>query len=316
MGSSVTLDASISDKRLKERTNWNNSDRQNLNVNASKTKLCNYSESRWNAISASSLFGRLLSRPDFLTVSPPRKSRCSLSAQTRNRGSGNVFAPKPFANRPKAFGCLKEPSMNIAVLGWGSLIWCPGSLRIKTRWRPDGPMLPIEFARMSEDGRLTLVINSGSADQPTYWALSEFMKVNEARNNLRAREHSRLRDIHDVDQNGSATDGAPREIVNKVTEWLARHQDVQAVVWTGLPSNWMAKRQRDFTPEDAVAFLSKLEAERDRAKATYERAREYVTNAPPLLDTAVRRVMRTRGWEDAPLPMILFETPPPPTNGD
>ena len=26
------------------------------------------------------------------------------------------------------------------MLGWGSLIWCPGGLRIKTKWRSDGPM--------------------------------------------------------------------------------------------------------------------------------------------------------------------------------
>lgn len=204
--------------------------------------------------------------------------------------------------------------MNIAVLGWGSLIWCPGSLRIKTLWRSDGPMLPIEFARISEDERLTLVIKLGSGDQPTYWALSEFTTVNDARNNLRARENSKFDDIHYVLRDGTAADGAPREIVIKAKEWLARHEDLQAAVWTGLPSNWRVKRECDFTPEDAVSFLLELEATRDRAKATYERAREYVTNAPTVLDTAVRRAMRTRGWEDVPLPAKLLEAPPSPPN--
>lgn len=197
--------------------------------------------------------------------------------------------------------------MNIAVLGWGSLIWCPGSLRIRTRWRPDGPTLPIEFARISQDERLTLVIHPDSADQPTYWAFSEFTTVEEARDNLRARENSKLADIHHVLRDGRTAEGVPREIANRVGEWLARRPDIQGVVWTGLPSNWIDKRGRDFTPEDAVDFLQELEAARDRAKATYERAREYIANAPPLIDTAVRRALRARGWEDARLPEVLFE---------
>jgi hypothetical protein len=49
----------------------------------------------------------------------------------------------------------------IAVIGWGSLIWCPGILRTKSRWHSDGPALPIEFARISGDNRLSLVIHPG-----------------------------------------------------------------------------------------------------------------------------------------------------------
>jgi hypothetical protein len=74
--------------------------------------------------------------------------------------------------------------MQIAVIGWGSLIWCPGSLQIKSRWHSDGPALPIEFARISNDKRLTLVIQPGSPDQRTYWALSEFDDLKAARANL------------------------------------------------------------------------------------------------------------------------------------
>lgn len=200
--------------------------------------------------------------------------------------------------------------MSIAVLGWGSLVWCPGSLRIRTRWRPDGPMLPIEFARISQDDRLTLVIHTSSALQPTYWAFSEFTTLKDARGNLRAREKTNSSDIHHICRDGSNSDGVSQEVMTTITEWLNQHTDIEAVLWTGLPSNWRQKRAREFTPEDAIAFLSELEANRDQAKATYERAREYLTNTPPLIDTAVRRAMRERGWEDTRLPIILFETPP------
>lgn len=42
----------------------------------------------------------------------------------------------------------------IAVIGWGSLIWCPKGLKIRDKWKGEeekekGPKLPIGFARIS-----------------------------------------------------------------------------------------------------------------------------------------------------------------------
>ena len=198
--------------------------------------------------------------------------------------------------------------MNIAILGWGSLIWCPGSLRIRTLWRSDGPRLPIEFARISQDDRLTLVIHPGSPDQATYWAFSEFASLNDARNNLRRREKTKSGDIHHVLRDGSGGAGAARETIQTLTEWIEQHPDVEAVVWTGLQSNWQEKRGCPFALQDAMNFLSALEAERDRAKAAYDRAREYMTNAPSAVDTPVRQAMRVRGWHDIQLSSTLFES--------
>ncbi|MDP3531965.1 MAG: hypothetical protein Q8S31_01585 [Alphaproteobacteria bacterium] len=51
---------------------------------------------------------------------------------------------------------------HVAVLGWGSLIWNPGGLNIYGQFVPGGPTLPVSFTRISQDGRLTLVVDPKS----------------------------------------------------------------------------------------------------------------------------------------------------------
>ncbi len=100
----------------------------------------------------------------------------------------------------------------------------------------------MEFARISQDGRLTLVINLGSDDQLTYWALSEFTALDAARSNLRERESARLADIHYLLRNGQVEETAPD---SPMTRYL------RVRVETGIP--WPTKetvvrfRDRDLT---------------------------------------------------------------------
>lgn len=197
--------------------------------------------------------------------------------------------------------------MQIAVIGWGSLIWCPGCLRIKSRWSADGPALPIEFARISNDKRLTLVIHSGSPDQRTYWALSEFHDLKAARKNLQAREDTSSKHIQSLTACGLEEGVVDPKISARIRDWLKGRKDVQAAVWTALPSNWKDQRGHHFKPEDALQYVIELEQARGETKATYDRTREYVINAPIQIQTAVRKKLReTKGWKDAPLSAILF----------
>jgi hypothetical protein len=197
--------------------------------------------------------------------------------------------------------------VNTAVIGWGSLIWCPGCLRTKTKWRSDGPRLPIEFARISRDGRLTLVIVPGSDEQPTYWALSEFGILEDAHQNLQKREDTGPEDVHYLTAGGQVAGGVPPPVVERLRDWLAAKPDIDAAIWTGLPSNWREKRGCEFSPGDAVRYLNELESERERAATTYDRAREYVCNTPSHVQTLVRRAMQRLGWRDKELPTVLFD---------
>jgi hypothetical protein len=215
--------------------------------------------------------------------------------------NGGIFLSRPYP-------------MQIAVIGWGSLIWCPGCLQIGSRWHSDGPTLPIEFARISSDKRLTLVIHEGSPEEPTpdqqtYWAISKFEDLNVAQENLQAREATSRERIHSVTTDGREKGAVNPEISRRVGEWLKRRQNIQAAIWTGLPSNWPQQRNgKQFTRADAVTYLRELESERGQAKAAYDRAREYFSNAPSQVQTPLRKTMREeRGWEDATLPEILFE---------
>ena len=200
--------------------------------------------------------------------------------------------------------------MRIAVIGWGSLIWCPGSLLVKGRWHRDGPKLPIEFARISDDGRLTLVILPGTEEQPTYWAISELDNIDEAMGNLQEREATpQIERIHCIEANGKSRGEIEPKIKDRVAEWLKGKQPgVGAVIWTGLESNWEKKRPPEFSPGDAVKYLRELEARSEEAAATLRRAREYLKNTPDNIQTEVRRRMSSdENWKDAQLSAALFE---------
>jgi|SRR5712664_4851267 len=194
--------------------------------------------------------------------------------------------------------------MSIAILAWGSLIWCPGSLRIRTRWRHDGPNLPIEFARKSCDGRLTLVIDPRFEEQGTYWAVSDFVTLDDARRNLSEREGTDEIHIHHLDRLGTGPAEIPAVVKARVREWLTARREFHFAVWTGLP---MKGPSGSFTTDSAVKYLAGLEKSGDRPTA--RRAREYVCNAPPQVNTEVREEMRKLGWRDVELPSILFDDP-------
>ena len=89
--------------------------------------------------------------------------------------------------------------MNVAIIGWVSLVWDKQGLKTRSPWYSDGPVLPVEFARISEDGRVTLIIVLDKKKSPTCCALSAHTNLNTAKNELGRREGIQdPRDIHGV----------------------------------------------------------------------------------------------------------------------
>lgn len=175
--------------------------------------------------------------------------------------------------------------MKIACLGWGSLVWDPFTLPIRGKWFEDGPLIQVEFARVSEDGRLTLVLTEKGTYARSLWSLLDVQKPEEAREALRVREGAPDdKYIHfwlNQPKNDSDSDTIER--------W-ANNLGIGAVVWTALPPKFDNNEQ--FPSEDeAVEYLKKLEySKRCRAK-------EYIQKAPRQIDTNYRRRFELEfGW--------------------
>ena len=181
--------------------------------------------------------------------------------------------------------------MRIACLGWGSLVWDPRELPIRGSWFEDGPLVHIEFARQSRDGRITLVLTEAGTLVRALWALMDCTDIQAAREALRAREgvpKSKPEFIGSLERGG---DG-PAQMVGCV-EWLGKQQ-LDAVVWTALPPKF-GDAEKTPTEDQVVDYLAGLRgAARDNAK-------QYVRKTPPQIDTNYRRAISARlSWSATP----------------
>ena len=173
--------------------------------------------------------------------------------------------------------------LKIAFLGWGSLVWNPKNLEINGKWEKDGPFLPIEFARVSNGERLTLVLYSGAAQVPALWAMANSNKLKDAVRNLACRECTPTDNIGFIRTDGKKESKSnQRDLEPKITEW-SKQKGLDAVVWTDLTSNFKEKLKIDFNPKNAVDYLKK------RKGQAYQNAQQYIRNAPKQIDTEARR---------------------------
>jgi len=177
--------------------------------------------------------------------------------------------------------------MKIAILGWGSLIWDRRNLRLAGDWQTGGPVLPIEFSRVSGDGRLTLVIDPlHGVPVGTRFALSAFTNLNDAIANLRERENTVADKIGFVNLVANTERDYSRRqhpaACDAIKGW-AQANDWQAVIWTALISNFASDGRPPFSTPAAVAYVNDLTGE------TKTRALEYLQRAPEEVDTPIRR---------------------------
>lgn len=185
--------------------------------------------------------------------------------------------------------------MRIAIVGWGSLIWQPKDLATDDRWQPDGPWLPIEFARVSKGERLTLVLLEGVEPVRSYWILSAKSDLDEARQNLRQRECcAKVESVGFIARDGRKHFAHFPGLQKAIGEWLEAKPQVDTVIWTDLRSNFKESTGNEFSVLNAVKWLEeRISQERHGA------AEEYFRKAPRQTDTALRRCVREKfGWRE------------------
>lgn len=174
----------------------------------------------------------------------------------------------------------------VVILGWGSLISKPEGdasirqkpLRITGKFVSGGPSLPIEFSRISQDGRLTLVVDTlHGTECDTFYAISSLPDLSAAIQNLVEREGTPPRNIHFASRDEIHTD-EPR---HRIGAWLME-KGFSAAVWTGLPPKFQFQRFLGFSTEAAIAYLKSLTG------SVREKAFHYIAAAPPTVKTPVR----------------------------
>ena len=177
----------------------------------------------------------------------------------------------------------------VVCLGWGSLVWDPRELPLASVWRHDGPKLGVEFARQSQNGRITLVITPDAPGLQVFSAKLSVTTLEAARLALAKREGISEKNMpysigawtgdHQSDHPEAATIG----------QW-AKEARCDAVVWTALKPRFAGKH---ITPsaEQVVAYLSELSGARKEAAET------YVRQTPKEVQTPYRSVIEQHlGW--------------------
>ncbi len=177
--------------------------------------------------------------------------------------------------------------MKIAILAWGSLVWNPGNLKINGSWSNQGPILNIEFSRVSKDGRLTLVIDpDNGVEVRTYFAQSARSDLGDAIADLRDREGTiRKRIGFACVRNGtnSKTEfSAHIDVLNVIENWCEL-QNFDAAVWTALPPQFEEQTGNKFNVDNAISYLKCLPL------SARNNALEYIRKAPNEIGTPLRQ---------------------------
>lgn len=141
--------------------------------------------------------------------------------------------------------------------------WTGIPLRLTGNWIEGGPVPPIEFSRVSDNGRLTLVIDERhGTDVQTRYALSVLDELDEAITDLQRREGAPVRNrigFIDVARDLTCDRSLAKEPVAcaRIRAW-ARDRHLDAVVWTAIDARFRKKTGVPFSVDVAVQYLAGL----------------------------------------------------------
>lgn len=181
---------------------------------------------------------------------------------------------------PKNYIC----GMRIAILIWGSLFWDKRNLATTDEWFFDGPVLPIEFARISSGNRLTLVIKPTFDNVTTLYAISAYDTLSAARENLRIREGTdNINNIGFIDftSDNKQVRTANEFVIDILSLWNEERK-FDAIIWSDFAPRFSDVTNQQFTLANAITFIENLP---DQEKQS---ALLYIRNTPQQITTRFR----------------------------
>jgi hypothetical protein len=191
---------------------------------------------------------------------------------------------------------ITRTSDQIAILGWGSLLWDAQNNRyfdaLHGPWMLDGPELQLEFSRKSQtrSGALTLVIDPkhGASSRVAY-AISTRSEPQAAVNDLRRREGTTSENIGRFFGDDSTLNRCKSaSALGAIGAW-AKTKGIDVVLWTDLGGDFDAIEPGLFVPT-AVKYCASLTAD-GKAKAV-----EYVSRAPDFVRTPLKDELEREAW--------------------
>jgi len=147
--------------------------------------------------------------------------------------------------------------MKIAYFAWGSLLWDNDGLNLQTLWKKTNIRLPLNFSRISDNGkgRLTLVIdNIDGISNPIYYAITKTTNLNTAIENLKIREGTIPKYIGYINLKNDSSRYSDRLTEKDIEKFktFALKNKIDAVVWTDLYPNF-----KNFSTDNALKYINK-----------------------------------------------------------
>ena len=147
-------------------------------------------------------------------------------------------------------------TIKIAYLGWGSLLWNFKDLKIDS-WIQSNLSFPLEFSRISKDGRLTLVVDEKIGTPNLIWyALANYKNVDTAINDLKKREGTLKKNISYVNlaKKKYRIKNTSPKLGQEIVMWALKEK-VDVVIWTDLLTNWEEIRKVPYSSKNAIEYF-------------------------------------------------------------
>lgn len=196
--------------------------------------------------------------------------------------------------------------MKVAIIGYGSLVRNLKDLPVEMDiFNENGPELPLEFSRISKDGRLTLVIDEKRGTQnKTFYTVSRQNNLEKAVEDLRKREKLYTSDfigwVNNTNRTNSIKSSRHPNIVSKIIEWNNQN-NFDAAIWTDLGPRFKNITGIKYSNDAAWEYLLNLPVKR------FVKALDYIRSTPVQIKTSFLNSFNERLKDEEPIEEEIIE---------